>query len=408
MAQRLAGGDLAARVPQTGKAEIGVLERSFNSMAESLQRGHDEQAALRRVATLVAHGNPSGEMFSTVTQEVGLLLDVEITRLLRFEADGTATVVAAWRRTGDSVPVGSRIAIDTTVVALVRQTGGPARFTEQSPPELPAGTYSAVGTPIIVGGRLWGAMTALTPQDRPLPEGTEARIAEFTDLVATAIANAQAHSDLQASRARIVTAADEARRRIERNLHDGIQQRLITLGLRLRAFQDTLPPEVPEARQELTALGATLTETMDELREVSRGIHPAILTSGLMPALKALSRRSELPLELDLHVEDSLPPSVAATAYYVVAEALSNAAKHAHASHVRLRADVQEDRLYLTVSDDGVGGADPARGSGLIGLNDRVEALGGTLTISSPVGNGTSLHVQLPLAGREEELTLGK
>jgi signal transduction histidine kinase len=397
MAERLAAGDLAARVPQTGSAEIGVLERSFNSMAESLQRSRDEQAALRRVAALVAHGQPSNEVFSAVSQEVGLLLDVEITRLLHFEPDGTATVVAAWRRTGDPVPVGSRIAIDTTVAAPVRQTSEPTRITEQSPPELPGGSYSAVGTPIMVGGTLWGAMTALTPQERPLPEGTENRMAEFTDLVGTAIANAQARTDLTASRARIVTAADEARRRIQRNLHDGIQQRLVGLGLRLRAFREISSPAAPEARQELAELDDALMETMDELRDISHGIHPAILSDGLLPALKSLSRSSELPIELDLHVDDVLPSSVAAAAYFVVAEALSNAAKHAHASVVRLRADVQKDRLFLTVSDDGVGGADPSRGSGLTGLTDRVEALGGTLTIESPAGSGTSLQVQLPL-----------
>jgi GAF domain-containing protein len=179
---------------------------------------------------LVARGMPSDEVFSAVSREAGLLLDVEITRLLRFEADGIATVVAGWSQTGDPVPAGSRIAIDSTVAAPVRQTGEPARITEQSPAELPAGSYSAVGTPIRVGGTLWGAMTAKSLQDRPLPDGTEARMAEFTDLVATAIANAQARADLKASRARIVTAADEARRRIERNLHDGIQQRLVALG----------------------------------------------------------------------------------------------------------------------------------------------------------------------------------
>jgi signal transduction histidine kinase len=403
MAQRLAAGDLAARVPPRGKGEIGVLERSFNSMAESLQRSCDEQAALRRMATLVAHGKPSNEVFAAVSQEVGLLLDVEITRLLRFEPDGAATVVAAWRRTGDPVPVGSRIAIDTTVAAPVRQTGEPARITEHSPPELPGGSYSAVATPITVGGTPWGAMTALSPQDRPLPEGTEARMAEFTDLVGTAIANAQARTDLTASRARIVTAADEARRRIQRNLHDGIQQRLVALGLRLRAFQEISLPAAPEARQELAELDTALMETMDELREISRGIHPAILSDGLIPALKSLSRRSELPIELEVQVDDVLPPSVAVAAYFVVAEALSNAAKHAHASVVRLRADVQEDRLFLTVSDDGVGGADPSRGSGLIGLTDRVEALGGTLTIESRPGSGTSLQVQLPLTGAGRE-----
>ena len=407
MAKRLAGGDLEARVPETGPGEIGVLERSFNSMAESLRRGRDElarvneeQAALRRVATLVANGSPPSEVFSAVIQESGLILRAETTRLLRFEADGSATVVAAWMREGDPVSVGSRIPIDTIVAAPVRQTGEAARMIEQSPPELPGGCYSAVGTPIRVGGALWGAMTALSRQERPLPSGTEARMAQFTDLVGTAVGNAQARVDLLASRARIVAAADESRRRIERDLHDGLQQRLVSLRLLLRGVDQILPPGAGEARQELAAAATMVVEAMDDVRTVSRGIHPAIVSEGgLAPALKALSRASPLRMELDLDVETRLSPSVEVAAYYVVAEALTNAAKYAHASVVRLNAVVHDGRLCLTVSDDGTGGADPSRGSGLIGLTDRVEALGGTVAIVSPLRTGTTIHVELPLAG---------
>ena len=407
MAQRLAGGDLGARVPETGHSEIGVLERCFNSMAQSLERGrdelarvNDEQAALRRVATLVANGSPPSEVFAAVTRESGLILGAQTTRLLRFEADGSATVVGAWQQTGDPVPVGSRISIDTIVAAPVRQTREPARMIEQSPPELPAGRYSAVGTPIRVGGALWGALTALSPEERPLADGTEARMAQFTDLVGTAVANTQARADLLASRARIVAASDESRRRIERDLHDGLQQRLVTLRLQLRGVGELLPPEQREARQELAAASTMLQEAVDDVRAVSRGIHPAIVSEGgLMPAFKALSRASALPIELDLHVEHRLAPSVEVAAYYVVAEALTNAVKHAHASVVRLSAVVEDGRICLTVSDDGAGGADPSRGSGLIGLTDRVEALGGTMTVLSPLGGGTTLQVKLPVAG---------
>ena len=407
MAQRLADGDLGARVPESGQGEIGVLERSFNSMAESLQRGRDElalfneeQAALRRVATLVANGSPPSEVFSAVSRESGLILRAETTRLLRFEADGSASVVGAWRRTGDPVPVGSRIRIDTVVAAPVRQSGESARMIEESPPELPAGRYSAVGTPIRVGGALWGAMTALSPEERPLPDGTEARMAQITDLVGTAVANAQARADLLASRARIVSAGDESRRRIERDLHDGIQQRLVTLGLRLRSVDQIMPPGSGEARQELAEASNMVAEAMNDVRAVSRGVHPAILSEGgLVPALKAVSRASALPMELDLRVEHRLPSPVEVAAYYVVAEAMTNAAKHAQASVVQLRAVVEGGRLCLTVSDDGTGGADPSRGSGLIGLTDRVEALGGTMAIMSPPKAGTTIQVELPLVG---------
>jgi signal transduction histidine kinase len=405
MAERLSAGDLQARVPETGKAEIGVLERNFNVMGESLQRGrdalarvNDEQAALRRVATCVAQGQPAREIFTSVTEEVGLLLDADITRLLRFESDGSATVAAAWSRTGNPVAVGARIHVDATVAARVRQSGASARATEESPPGLSAGSYSAVGAPIMVSGSLWGAMTALSPLDRPLLRDTETHMVEFTDLVGTAIANAQAHADLVASRARIVTAADETRRRIERDLHDGIQQRLVALALKLRLLEPDVPAEAAKLRTDLAALDAGLLEAVEELRELSRGIHPAILSKGgLGPALRSLSRRCPVPIELDVCVDERLPENIEGAAYYVAAEALTNAAKHAKASVVTLRAVVEDDRLALMIQDDGVGGADPSDGSGLVGLTDRVEAVGGALTVISPRGEGTTLRAELPL-----------
>jgi signal transduction histidine kinase len=400
MAQRLADGNLETRVPMSGHGEVGVLERSFNAMAQSLERGRDEQAALRRVATLVANGSPPDEVFAAVSRESGLILGAETTRLLRFEPDGSATVVGGWRHEGDPVPVGGRIPMDGVVATPVCKTGGPARMVEQSPPELAPGRYSAVGTPIRVGGALWGTMTALSPAERPLPNGTEARMAQFTALVGTAVANAQARADLLASRARIVAAADDSRRRIERNIHDGIQQQLVSLKLRIRYVQQILSPAEEEASHELAEASIMVGEAMEDVRAVSRGIHPAILSEGgLVQALRALSRASTLPMELDLHVADRLPPSVEVAAYYVVAEALSNAAKHAHASVVRLHAVVDDARLCLTVSDDGTGGADLSRGSGLVGLTDRVEALGGAMTVTSRPGAGTTIQAELPLSG---------
>jgi signal transduction histidine kinase len=410
MAERLSAGDLDACVPETGKAEIGVLERDFNAMAESLQTGHaeltrvnDEQAALRHVATCVAQGRPASEVFASVTEEVGLLLDAEITRLLRFEADGSATVAGAWTRTGKPVPVGARIEIDMTVASPVRQSSKSARRTEMSPPGLAEGSYSAVGAPVMVSGAVWGAMTALSPLDRPLPKDTETRMAKFTDLVGTAIANAQARADLMASRTRIVAAADESRRRIERDMHDGIQQRLVALTLKLRMAEENVPPAAPELREQLAALNAGLLDAVEELRELSRGIHPAILSKGgLGPALRALSRRSAVPMELDVSVDRRLPATVEAAAYYVAAEALTNAAKHANASVVELSAGVRDGHLFLMVRDNGTGGADPSRGSGLVGLCDRVEAVGGTLTVASPRGQGTTLFAELPLGGQDK------
>jgi signal transduction histidine kinase len=300
------------------------------------------------------------------------------------------------------VPVGARIDIDMTVAALVRQGGTSARRTEQSPPGLTAGSYSAVGAPITVSGALWGAMTALSPIDGPLPEDTETRMTEFTDLVGIAIANAQARADLMASRTRIVAAADQTRRRIERDLHDGIQQRLVALALKLRLAEANVPPGIPELRQEISALDVGLLEAVEELRELSRGIHPAILSKGgLGPALKALSRRSAVPMALDVRVDHRLPETVEAAAYYVAAEALTNVAKHADASVVELSAAIADGHLTLVIRDDGAGGADPSRGTGLIGLTDRVEAVGGTLTVASQRGQGTTLRAELPVGGQD-------
>jgi signal transduction histidine kinase len=357
-----------------------------------------QQQAVRRVATLVARGVSPSEVFATVTKEVGLLLAAEITRLVRYEADGSGTVTAAWSRTGDSLPVGSRIPIGGIVAAPVRRSGKPARITEQSPPELPKGAYSAAGTPILVAGTLWGAMTALAPQRCPLPEGTEARMAEFTDLVGTAIANAQDRADLIASRTRIVTAADEARRRIERNLHDGAQQQLIALGMQARTAQASAPTELVDLHTDLADLVSGLSSVSTELQQISRGIHPAILSEGgLAPALKSLGRRSTVPVSFVVAIEQRLPDAVEVAAYYVVAEALTNAGKHAKASEVNVGANADDLNLHLSISDDGIGGADSLKGSGLIGLKDRVEALGGHLQIVSHPGSGTSLDVTIPL-----------
>jgi signal transduction histidine kinase len=220
----------------------------------------------------------------------------------------------------------------------------------------------------------------------------------FTDLVATAIANAESRGELAASRARIVNAADEVRRGIERDLHDGTQQRLVSLGLELRSVLVAVPPDLDELRGALSRIAESLADVQQELIEMARGIHPAILArGGLGPALKTLAHRSPVPVELDVRVDGRLPERVEVPAYYVVSEALTNAAKHAHASVVRVEVAVIERGLRVVVRDDGVGGADPARGSGLVGLRDRVEAFGGTMTVQSPRGAGTSLDVELPL-----------
>jgi len=262
-------------------------------------------------------------------------------------------------------------------------------------PYLRKGIRSAVAMPVHVNGRLWGLIAVGSGQGPPPPDA-EQRMTEFTDLVATAVANAQSRAELMTSRARIVAASDEARRRIERDLHDGAQQRLVALALKLRSA--AMSAECGEVRTEVADVAAELMGVLDELREISRGIHPAILSdSGLRPALRALARRSAVPVELDVRVDGRLPEPVEVAAYYVVSEALTNAAKHARASVVQADAEITGGTLRVHVRDDGVGGAHTVRGSGLVGLRDRVEALGGAFSVHSPPGGGTTVSCALPV-----------
>jgi signal transduction histidine kinase len=229
------------------------------------------------------------------------------------------------------------------------------------------------------------------------------RLAGFTELLATAIANAGAQAEVTASRARIVAAADQARRRIERDLHDGAQQRLVSLALKLRAAQAAVPPELGGQLDEAVA---EATGALEELTEIARGIHPAILAErGLGAALKALARRSPIPVDLQVRAGERLPEPVEVSAYYVVAEALTNAAKHSGASEVSVEVEVAGDVLHVAARDDGAGGAGLARGTGLAGLKDRVEALGGRIFLDSRPGAGTSLKAEFPLTAANDGVT---
>ena len=364
----------------------------------------EEQTALRHVATLVARGTGSELLFRAVADEVGALMGCDTAAIVRFEADGWATVMGGHlsRR-----PPGDHFVPEADyVVASVRRTGHAARFDTDDPTaaDMPdavraEGIHSGIAAPIVVDGDLWGTITVASLHGS-LPASTEQRLADFTDLVGTAIANAESRAELLASRSRIVTTADQTRRRIERDLHDGAQQRLVTLTMKLRALEAEPVPPADALRRDVEAIAEGLDDVLDDLRETARGLHPVMLTrGGLGPALKALGRRSPVPVELDVRTEDRLPEPVEVAAYYVVAEALTNAAKHAHASVVSVEAEVLDGDLRVSVQDDGVGGANPARGSGLVGLTDRVEALGGRLTLDSPPAGGTTVRIDLPLSG---------
>ena len=371
-----------------------------------------EQAALRRVATMVAGGTPAPALLERVCQELGQLLAVKSTDMIRYENDRFATVVGSW--TGDDTPafpVGERIPVEgESVTAKLYRSRRPERVDDYDDVEGELaerlrgfGIHSVVGAPIYVAGCLWGAIMVSSELAHVFPAGTEARIGSFAELVTAALANVDAREQLAASRARIVEAADAARRRIERDLHDGAQQRLVSLALNLHRLESGLEPNSAAARQVAVAR-AELDAALEELRELARGIHPSILTDrGLAAALAGVAGRSMVPIELDLDSCADLPLSVQTTAYFFVVEALTNASKHADPDRIEVRVAVRERHAMIEVRDDGCGGVDPARGSGLSGLADRVSALGGTLEIKSAAGAGTTIRARLPLTPPGDE-----
>ena len=374
---------------------------------EAAQRAlADEQAALRRVATLVAGEAPPSHVFEQVTEEVGRLLGLPGASVMHFDGARTATVVGAWSEDGKPrFPVGASLDLDgDTVVAKVLRSGTAQRVDryEETSGTLAEtvrsfGYSAAVAAPVTVGGRLWGVLAAATTADDGLPEGLEQRLCDFAELVAQALANADAYEKLAASRARLVEVGDAERMRLERNLHDGAQQRLVSVALELSMVAAKLEADPRAAREILTEAQEELDRGLAELRELARGIHPVVLTErGLGPALDALLTRAPIPVEITELPEERLPAHVEAAAYYVVAEAITNVGKYANASSVTVSISRSNGAATVSVADDGVGGADPARGSGLRGLAARVEALNGHLYVDSAPGRGTRIRAEIP------------
>lgn len=392
--RRTADAEERRKEAEASRAQLGMLA--------------EQQAALRRVATLVANGVPASEVFPAVTHELARSLGVANAALWRYESDGAATLVAARddpEQTG-RMPVGTRWSLDgDNIAAMVAASGRTARMDSHEGAAGDAaalirrlGLRSGVGAPIIVGRRLWGVALVGSGAAEPLPPETEQRVGEFTELVATAIANAEAHAALAASRTRIVTAADDARRRLERDLHDGAQQRLVSLALQLHSIEASLPSDLRSLKGQISDAVAGLSAASADLQELARGIHPAISSrGGLGPALKTLARRCSIPVAVRVELAGRIAEPAEVAAYYVVAESLTNAARHSEASNVDVDVATKESELTLSIRDDGVGGADSSKGSGLIGLIDRVEALGGDLWIQSPPGGGTALRVTIPI-----------
>jgi len=389
------------------RSELQASRDNLRELADNLSVLARQQAALRRVATLVARGVSQSEVFSAVAEEMADCLGVGNAAVNRYEDEGaTVVVVASYSARGmPRLSVGERIpTAGDNISGAVFRTGKTVRKDgyEDAMGTLAErirglGVRSCVGAPIVVNEQVWGVALAATDRAHPLPPDIESRTAEFAELVATAVAAATTREELIASRARIVAAADDARRRLERDIHDGAQQRLVSLGLKLRLVEESVPPEADGLKHDLSEAVSGLTDVFTELQEISRGIHPAILsTGGLSAAFKTLARRSAVPVSLDLGIGRRLPESVEVAAYYVVAEALANAAKHARASEVMVRAHTAEESLHLFISDDGIGGADSTKGSGLIGLKDRIEVLGGRMRVASPAGEGTVFDITIP------------
>ncbi len=385
-------GDFAALIAQS----IANLDARREMAALA-----DEQAALRRVATLVAAGRPQPEILEAVTREVGRLYGAEAVNLVKSEGvPGEVLVVAGWSDGAEpDLPVGSTYhpgAASATLRAL--EEGLPSQAEETSPE---IGPRFVIAAPVIVNARLLGALTALRPagDGEAFPVGAEVRLRNFSDLAAQSIANEQAHEEMRASRARIMRAADEAREKLERNLHDGAQQRLVAVSISLRLALAKLQESTDDARVLLAAASDELTQAMEDLRELARGIHPSVLTDcGLGRALQVLASRAPLEVSIQNELVERLPSPVEAAAYYVVAESLTNVAKYAEASRVDVRVFCRNGSAIVEVVDDGIGGADAARGTGIRGLIDRVEALDGRLELESPSSGGTRVWAEIPVS----------
>jgi signal transduction histidine kinase/uncharacterized protein YoaH (UPF0181 family) len=386
-------------------ADLAATAISNTESRNETRRLAEGQAALRRVATLVAEDVPSSELFRAVATEVGSLLGTDLATLIRYEGDNTATFLSIWSAEGEyAEPPGTWSLEELELAATIAESGEPARLDdwERASGRVAefardrVGVASSAGCPIIVEGRLWGALTVHSTHE-PLPPGTELQLGEFTELVATAISNVQARADLAASRARIAAAADNERRRVVRDLHDGAQQRLVHTVVTLNMARSALQGEEREDAAGLVSEALQhAEEATGELRELAHGILPSVLTrGGLRAGVGALASRTPVPVETNVAV-DRLPPTVEATAYFVVAEALTNVAKHAQADHASVDAHIDNGELQIQVSDDGVGGADQD-GTGFLGLGDRLAVHEGTLSVESPVDGGTRVVAAIPV-----------
>jgi signal transduction histidine kinase len=377
-------GDVGMRMSASAHHEAEIRE---------LGRLVKREAALRRVATMVARGSAPARVFAQVAEEVGLLVAAETAMVFQYVSDREAIVVGTWGEVGGPLRAGRRLTHGgDSLIAAIHRTRQPARMEDDAPTT----TFSSVaGSPVLVDGLLWGAILAAS-STATLPADAEGQIAQFTDLVAAAISNVQARVDLAASRARLVAAADDERRRVVRDLHDGAQQRLVHTVVTLKLARRALEREDADPADLVDEALANAERTMDELRELAHGILPSVLTDGgLRAGVRALASRMPVPVRMDVAV-DRLPLPVEATAYFTVAEALTNVVKHARADRATVHASLEDGQLHVEVTDDGIGGAQ-SDGTGLVGLRDRLAAVDGTLQVQSSSGAGTCITARIPV-----------
>lgn len=400
--------DLPERIEDqlAGFTELVATAIANTQARDELRQLVNEQSALRRVATLVAEDAAPRDVFDAVCEETGRLMGATVVNLVHFTAGGLTVTVAGWSLEGNRLPPGARIPVrGETIDLIIQGTRAPARVAAYEGVEGELAQLlsdldikAEAGAPVIVEGRVWGALIAGARSAEVLPKGAEARVARFAELIATAVSNAIARSELIAARRRVIEAGDAARRRLTRDLHDGAQRDLVNVLLNLQLAQERWDDR-PGAREFVDRAAAEAQASIDELRDLAAGLHPEILTNlGLAAATEGLTEALPLPVTTEGLPERRLPQEIEASIYFFISEALTNVVKHAEASSARVKASLDDARLTVEVSDDGIGGAEAtAGGSGLVGLGDRIAALDGAMTIESEPGEGTTLHAVVPL-----------
>ncbi|MEU0556525.1 GAF domain-containing protein [Dactylosporangium sp. NPDC006015] len=414
-AVKIADGELTIRVPEDGPAETSRFQHAFNNMVSALaQHRHTlnekiaEQSALRSAGTPAAGVQTPQAVFDAVTEQAGILFRTDLADLLHVDPDGTASVVATWSHAQWDLPADEQVRLEPEgMAAQVLRSGRAVRLTHPGTPapawQRPArfGLQAAIGVPVIAAGRAWGVLRLMSRRPETLPETVTSRATPFTDLVAVAVADHQARTDSAEARTRIMFAADETRRTIERKLHDGPQQRLTASLWALQTLDAQIPANLTELHAQVSMLTARMSTALDDLATIARDVHPAILSQrGLPSAIRSLARRTPVPVETTLDLPARPDEQVEIGMYHMVAEALALANNHPHTTLVNIEASVRSGRLLLHIEMNGMRTGDVASGPELVRIRDRVEALGGAMTLESSPERDIRLFIDVPTATR--------